>query len=146
MRDAEEPSVLTHPGRAPFVGRERELARLLERVDAAASGRGGTVLISGEAGIGKSSIAREVAALAAERGAQVLWGACYESSWSPPFGPWAVALGEQIRLLGQNPPATGLGAATSLVAQLVDGALGPLPDTATAANAEQQRFRFYDAV
>jgi class 3 adenylate cyclase/adenylylsulfate kinase-like enzyme len=42
----------------PMVGRDQELALLLDRWREAASGRGQCVLLSGEAGIGKSKIAR----------------------------------------------------------------------------------------
>ncbi len=44
-------------GVAPIVGRDQELALLLERWRQAASGEGQVVLLTGEAGIGKSRIA-----------------------------------------------------------------------------------------
>lgn len=47
-------------GLAPFVGRERELAALLDRFEAAASGAGQAVLIGGEAGLGKSRLVHEL--------------------------------------------------------------------------------------
>jgi class 3 adenylate cyclase/tetratricopeptide (TPR) repeat protein len=47
--------VLTH-----FVGREHEVALLLDRFDRAASGEGQVVLLSGEAGVGKSRIIRQL--------------------------------------------------------------------------------------
>ena len=40
----------------PFVGREQEVALLLERFDRAAAGEGQAVLLAGEAGIGKSRL------------------------------------------------------------------------------------------
>src|SRR5262245_35165275 len=47
---------------APFVGREHELEVLSERLRAAAAGRGGTLLIGGESGVGKSRLIEEVRA------------------------------------------------------------------------------------
>lgn len=49
-----------HIGHIGFVGREAELARLHELATRAASGKGALVEISGEPGIGKSRLVREV--------------------------------------------------------------------------------------
>jgi len=60
--------------RTPFVGRARELARLLERLEAAERGQGGLVLIAGEPGIGKTRLLRELAERARAGGWRVLGG------------------------------------------------------------------------
>ena len=52
------------PGAAPFLGRERELATLVGELTAAAGGEGRLIVITGEAGIGKTRLARELAAAA----------------------------------------------------------------------------------
>src|SRR5688500_4215638 len=77
----------------PFVGRARELDALRARLDAAEAGAGGVAMLVGEAGIGKTRALQEFAAEARGRGASVLWGRCFEGDWSPPFAPWADALG-----------------------------------------------------
>ena len=51
-----------------LVGRDEEIRHLQAALAAAEAGRGGTVLITGEAGIGKSRLVRETARAAAARG------------------------------------------------------------------------------
>jgi adenylate cyclase len=53
--------------RSPLVGRDAELARLRRVLDELASGRGCVVLMTGEAGIGKTRLIEELRALADER-------------------------------------------------------------------------------
>jgi hypothetical protein len=76
---------------APLVGRDRELAILRRQLDAALGGRGSLVLIGGEAGIGKTALAEAICREAAERGAIVLVGRCYDLTETPPYGPWVEA-------------------------------------------------------
>jgi len=75
-----------------LVGRDVELARLRALLDEAASGRAVAALVSGDAGVGKSRLVAEVAALAMERGFTVLTGQCAEIGDSVPYLPFADAL------------------------------------------------------
>jgi DNA-binding CsgD family transcriptional regulator len=75
-----------------LVGRAPQLARLGEWVGDLAEGSGRAVLIEGEAGIGKSSILRSMAATAAAAGHRVYWGACEELSRAFPLLPILEAL------------------------------------------------------
>ncbi|HEY7907981.1 MAG TPA: AAA family ATPase, partial [Thermomicrobiales bacterium] len=52
-----------------IVGRERELARGARLIDDALAGRGALLLISGEAGIGKTALAEAISRAAGARGA-----------------------------------------------------------------------------
>ncbi|HSS24134.1 MAG TPA: adenylate/guanylate cyclase domain-containing protein, partial [Mycobacterium sp.] len=61
---------------ASLVGRRWEMAALDAMVDRVIGGRGGVVNVVGPPGIGKSRVAREVAAAAAGRGLEVLWAFC----------------------------------------------------------------------
>jgi len=75
-----------------FVGRERELARVREALATAMGGCGQVVTLIGEAGIGKTSLLRIVAADARRQGMRLLAGRCHESDQILPFAPWAGAL------------------------------------------------------
>jgi class 3 adenylate cyclase len=70
---------------AGLVGRRWEMAALDAMVDRAIGGRGGVVNVVGPAGIGKSRVAREAAAVAAGRGAEVFWTFCEAHARDVPF-------------------------------------------------------------
>ena len=90
-----------------LVGREREQRLLRERLAAALVGRGGLVLVGGEAGIGKTALARALAREAAERGALALTGHSYDLAETPPYGPWIEIL-EQVPAMPDRPPLPAL--------------------------------------
>jgi predicted ATPase len=52
-----------------FVGRQREMESLTSALNESLAGRGQMVMLAGEPGIGKTSIARELADVASQRGA-----------------------------------------------------------------------------
>ena len=71
----------------PIFGREREIATLRLALDSARAQQGRLVLISGEAGIGKTALIEHL--LAKEAGGIVaLSAACRELTTSPPYGIW----------------------------------------------------------
>jgi DNA-binding CsgD family transcriptional regulator/tetratricopeptide (TPR) repeat protein len=73
-----------------FVGRDAELAALTAALDAAVAGDPAVVLLSGEAGVGKTRLVEEAAGRASEAGARVLSGSCIEMGGDGlPFGPLA---------------------------------------------------------
>ncbi|SFF41636.1 ATP-binding protein [Blastococcus tunisiensis] len=67
-----------------FVGRTAELAELSAGIVAAAAGRGGLLLLSGPAGIGKTRTVEEATA----RAPAVAWGRCVDDPGAPPLWPW----------------------------------------------------------
>ena len=68
--------------------RARELAILNDATRRAGSGAGSVVLLSGEAGIGKSALLGQAFADATSRGVRVLWGACDPLTTPRPLGPF----------------------------------------------------------
>ncbi|MFN8511324.1 MAG: AAA family ATPase [Thermomicrobiales bacterium] len=131
-----------------FVGRAGELAALRDKLAAAREGRGGLALIVGEAGIGKTALARAFAHDAREGGARVLWGACLEGDWQPPYGPWAEALGSHARGLDDERLRQELGANAAPLGRLLPALPLRWPDLPPVAQLrpEDERFRLYDAV
>jgi DNA-binding CsgD family transcriptional regulator len=84
-----------------LVGRDGEMALLTGLVRDVARGRGSTVLIEGEPGIGKSTLVRAATAEAPEAGCQVFWGAADELSQALPLLPFLDGLG--VREPSANP-------------------------------------------
>src|SRR5262245_24021311 len=114
-------------GNSVLVGRQRELALLAARLDAAAHGETGIVLLAGEPGMGKTRLAEEFAAGAQQRGARVLWGRCYEGEGAPVFWPWIQALRAHIHDRDRATLAAELGAGAACIAQLVPVVADLLP-------------------
>jgi DNA-binding SARP family transcriptional activator len=112
----------------PFVGREREVAEICGVMDRVVAGRGGVVLIHGEAGIGKTRLAQELDARARAAGMTVAWGRCLEPT-SPPFWPWVPIL----RALDAAAPDTSVPALERL-----------LPSDADTGEATP--YRVYEAI
>ena len=75
--------------RSPFVGRKGELARFQDLWRAAADGHGAVAVICGDHGVGKTRLAREIAARAEKTGATILWGQGHDDEGSPAYWPWA---------------------------------------------------------
>ncbi len=97
-----------------LIGRDRELGELTGTWARAAAGEPGVVLIVGEAGIGKTRLAKALAAEAASGGAMVLAARCYETERSLFLQPVVDALLPAItaqpapelrRLLGDDAPS-----------------------------------------
>jgi DNA-binding CsgD family transcriptional regulator len=75
-----------------LVGRGEETARLQAALAGTQAGHGGTVLVTGEPGIGKSRLIQETAHLAGERDFVVLAGRAVAGGVPTPFRPFAEAL------------------------------------------------------
>ena len=81
-------SLLDRIVRGQLVGREREVVQIRDLWQRAAAGEGHVLLVSGEAGIGKTRLAREAAAIAGGSEARVLIGRC-EAASAAPYAPVA---------------------------------------------------------
>jgi DNA-binding SARP family transcriptional activator len=89
------PPPIAVPITRAFVGRRTEMDRLRSAWIEAQSGRRRTVLVAGEAGVGKTRLAAELAALAERDGAIVLTGHC-DQHLGVPYLPLREALGRHL--------------------------------------------------
>jgi len=85
-----------------FMGRERPLELAMGELSGSvaerhtAGSRRSALMISGEAGVGKSRLAAEVARMAHQQGALILWGGSYEQEGALPYGPFVGMLDEHL--------------------------------------------------
>jgi DNA-binding SARP family transcriptional activator len=130
-----------------FVGRERELAGLLEALHDAVSGRGRLVLIGGEPGIGKSRLVEELAWRAGE--VEVHWGRCWEVGGAPPYWPWVQVVRSYVRERNPEQLRGELGPGAADMAELVVEIRQRLPDLGAPSvlpESEHARFRLFDSI
>jgi len=83
------------------INRVEEMDVLREAVDKAVGGQGGVVFLCGEAGIGKTRLARELGAYARSRGMQVLSGRCpalFRMDGVPPYVLWEEVIKDYLEV------------------------------------------------
>ena len=131
---------------SPFVGRQVELSELTDAWEQAAEGGRHLVVISGEAGIGKSRLATEAARHVATAGGLVLLGGCDEEGIVP-YQPVVEALDGLVAATPEGElPALGP-AAVSELARLLPSFPAPAGDRAASdPPAPPDRARLFGAV
>ncbi|HLS46741.1 MAG TPA: AAA family ATPase [Ornithinicoccus sp.] len=122
-----------------FVGRRHELDELAAALAAAKRHHGTLWVVTGEAGVGKSSLVAEFAATASSAGARVLWGRCREFQGAPPYWPWAQVL--RPLLPEHVPPGSDQAAFADLLRPQ-----GRATTPASGQQPEPDRFQFFDFV
>ena len=133
----------------PFVGRRGELQLVHDALGGALAGRGRVVMLSGEAGIGKTRLAQEAATLAVRRGMLALWGRCLEEPGAPPFLPWTRAMQACLRACRDErlPALLGRDAAAAVeIAPELANRLPPGTAVPAIGEGDQARFRLFAAV
>ena len=128
-----------------LVGREDELFCLEDALLAAHRGESRFVALGGEAGMGKTRLATELAKRARRLGWEVLSGGCSEAELPLPYLPLVEAIGNYLAVQDAERLSDSLGAArhelAQLFPQLADDALGaPVGDPA------QAKLRLFEAV
>ena len=112
-----------------LIGRDGELAQLRNTLRQVGSGHGGAVVLVGEPGAGKTTLAEAAARLAAADGITTAWGRCPDAASTPAYWPWS-------QVLHALPPAPRVRAAR----QRLDG------DLAGDEEEGVRQFRAYQAV
>jgi DNA-binding CsgD family transcriptional regulator len=114
--------------RPSFVGRAEELRRLEAALDRAGAGQPGTVLVGGEAGVGKTRLVGELAVRAEAGGARVLAGGCIElGEGTLPYAPIVEALRPLARTLDPSALRSLAGPAHAELAGLLPEVGDPRP-------------------
>ncbi|MEV6317822.1 BTAD domain-containing putative transcriptional regulator [Streptomyces sp. NPDC051776] len=121
-----------------MVGRGEEMARLRRVLDTARGGRAAWAIISGEAGIGKTRLAQELACMAEDSGFTVAWGRCVEDGDAPPFWP----VSQLLRGLGFVGGSSRHDAGP--LASLVASVRGERREAGAEAGAGHERFALFD--
>jgi hypothetical protein len=151
-----------HNVQLPLVGRNAERDQLLTHVEAifkthqAGAGisrgkpvapRGGVVLVEGEAGVGKTRLAQEVARDAEWRGALVLWGQVKEREAVPPFDPLVQAVQDGLSRLRATQLALVVeGVWLRVLSQVIPSLIDWLPDLMPPTALEPERERLIEAL
>jgi class 3 adenylate cyclase len=91
----------------PFVGREQEIALLLDRWHLAGEGEGQVVVLSGEAGIGKSRIAEILRERVGDAGIRIRWQ-CSPHHTDTALHPAIAQMTAAARIETDDPPAAKL--------------------------------------
>jgi predicted ATPase len=135
-----------HPA-AGVVGRDTEVAAITDAVKSVESGGGRQILlVSGEAGLGKTTVVAEAARSAFEAGACVLFGHC-EEDLATSYQLFAEALGHYVTHASEEQLAAHVEAHGSELSRLVPALNSRIPDlpTSKATDADTERFLLFSA-
>jgi class 3 adenylate cyclase/tetratricopeptide (TPR) repeat protein len=132
------------PAQTPFVGRERERADLRRAVEDARVGRGSFVLVSGEAGVGKSRLLQEIDAEADARGLRVLAGHSVKDEGQAPYLPFTEMI-EQGMVTPRSPATLrhALGEAAPEIARIAPGLRLVVPEIPAPLDLPPEQARRY---
>ncbi len=137
------PRSLQSPTSWPFVGRETELQHLRDRWTEVCGSSCSAVFIGGEAGIGKTRLAGELAQAVHSDGALVLYGRCDEGL-AVPYQPFVQALGPYVRAAGVDRLRARFGHLASALARMWPE-LTELGEP-VRGDPESERFALFEAV
>ncbi len=145
---APPPARRRRPVRTQFVGRPLERGLMQELVAAAAGGRGGLLLLRGEAGIGKTRLAEEAAVHAEERDMGVFVGRCLDVQPALAWLPLIEVLDQVVAWLQDGDLRELLGATGPEVAKVLPGLRRRIPDLPAPLElpAEHGRLHLYAAL
>ncbi len=130
------------------VGREAETAAMLDAYKRVAEGEVREVfLVSGEAGLGKTTLVAATARAAFDSGACVLFGHC-EEDLATPYQLFAEALGHFVTHASEEQLVAHVDAHGSALARLVPALSRRLPGLppSTATDADTERYQLFAAV
>ncbi|MDA3645724.1 AAA family ATPase [Saccharopolyspora indica] len=124
-----------------LIGRDHPAKALRGEVDRTLDSHGGLVLVTGEAGIGKTTLAADAADHAKREGATTFSSACWDGEGAPGYWPWV----QVVRHLRRNTPEPVWAEATSNAGSALAALLGDARND-DARSAPHSPFQLYDAV
>jgi hypothetical protein len=132
----------------PFVGRSRELGVLLGAWRRAREGHTTHVLLSGEAGAGKTRLVDELCELVRAEGGAVLRGRCWELGGAPAYWPWIQTFASHIEEVSEATLAPLLRGLDPALVRLLPRlrALFPAPLTREDLGGDAAELRLRQAV
>ncbi|MBF5029322.1 AAA family ATPase [Micromonospora sp. ANENR4] len=125
-----------------LIGREHPAALLRAEVARLVDSHGGLVLVTGEPGIGKTTLVSAAADEARRGGALVLGAACWDSDTAPDYWPWVQVL-RRLARSADDPRGVRETAAAGLAALLGERTAGDMTEPGDVGRAEFDR---HDAV
>lgn len=125
------------PANDTLIGRAHPAGVLQTEISRATDSHGGLVLVTGEAGIGKTTLVTGAVHEARRTGALVLSGSCWDSDSAPGYWPWV----QVIRALGRSATPEEWSNARKAAGTGLSVLLGELPGTEPV-----EGFGLYDAV
>lgn len=131
----------------PVVGRLLESEDLVSLLDDATGGLGGVATLAGEAGIGKTTLARQLSTLAEQRGIPAVWGVGASAEAARPYWHW-IQLVRAIAARREGPEIfKSLGPVGAWLSTIVPDLELDLPGREPSMiGAEEGRFHLYDAL
>ena len=120
-----------------LVGRDAALALFDTLLAQVPAGRGQTVVVAGEAGIGKSRLVHEVQQRASALGFRVLRGYCFEADSCLPYGPWIDLLRTFLAAYPSAELPDALGLSVAPLARLLPELVAALPAAPAAELSER---------
>src|SRR5262245_44603786 len=130
-----------------FVGRDYELAVLRAALHDASASRGKLLFLVGDPGIGKTSLAAELADEATREGAQVVIGRADDGEGASPFWPWVQIVRGYLDQVDTDTVRRELGVGASDVADVIPDVRERVSGLAVRSElpSAQARFRLFDS-
>jgi DNA-binding CsgD family transcriptional regulator/Flp pilus assembly protein TadD len=131
-----------------LIGHATHIESLQRTIDAARGGQGRTIILAGEAGVGKTRLVAETKTRAAQSGFRLLQGSCFEPDRALPYAPLLDALRIFIAAGPADEIARDFGPSAPELVKLLPELTALLPDLVPAPplEPEQEKRRLFQSL